>query len=136
MAFGQITRESPTISYVSLWELETLLVFDVGQKILFKQNCSKNIPENVINGTVYFENVKYNKSKLKMLIEFRDTSVHSVLYSFNYRNYAILEKIGCSKETVTILKKNEFVAYSKIDDYTIFILKKGRKIHIHKVKCS
>lgn len=93
---GQVSIMPPSIHYVSKWNLESLSWMHVGDKVLFRQECSSELPPEFPTGTVFFENVIYQKDCFSMSITFKDTVVVSVAYYLKTRQQEVLQVIGYS----------------------------------------
>lgn len=69
----------------------------MGNKILFQQQCSDELPPEIPTGTVFFENVYRNKQRFSMMVEFRDTVIASVTYRLKGNQTDLLKEIGYSQ---------------------------------------
>lgn len=95
-SFGQVSINEPQYYYVSKWQLEELQELPVGSKILFQQNCTTKLPQNVPTGVIFFENVFHQKERFSMAVEFKDTVVVSVTYYLGAKQQGLLKAIGYS----------------------------------------
>jgi hypothetical protein len=93
-AFGQLIVTQPDLYYFSKRQLEDMDWLKIGDKILFKQECSAELPPEVPTGIVFFENVYHGKEQFSMAIEFKDTVVVSVTYYLDARQTDVLKAIG------------------------------------------
>lgn len=94
-SFSQISIQKPRYYYISMWQLKDLQEIPVGTKVLFQQNCTKDLPANVPTGVVFFKNVFHEqKGYLSMAIEFKDTVVVSVTYYLKANQQELLKVIG------------------------------------------
>lgn len=93
-AFSQVTVQQPTIKYISKQSLEGLKPFTVGTKILFHQNCTKDLPTEVPNGIVFFDHVEHNSETFAVAISFKDTVVTSITYYLSSNQKKLLSELG------------------------------------------
>jgi hypothetical protein len=127
-SYSQITVEKPRIQYVSIWSLDELKELSVGTKIVFEQNCNQKVEKTIVDGIVLFENVRFNKEKFSIGIEFKDTVVNSVIYYFSASQMNLLKEIGLSEiKAVSALKKGEWTFCDETDKliYVVFKTKKS-----------
>ncbi|MGJ8661597.1 MAG: hypothetical protein ACSHXL_06140 [Bacteroidota bacterium] len=132
--FAQKTEKFPSITYVSKWKLDELLKFKIGDKIIFTESFTKSIPNDIVNGTVYFKNVILNNAKLEVMIEFKDTVVNSLYYSFRVKDDELFKKLGYENKTLIKLKNKEYIQLISEENYTVIISKKRNKINLIKIK--
>lgn len=95
--FGQLSVAPPQVHYVSSRQYEDSGWIKVGNKILFQQQCSDELPPEIPTGTVFFENVYRNKQRFSMMVEFRDTVIASVTYRLKGNQTDLLKEIGYSQ---------------------------------------
>jgi hypothetical protein len=127
-SYSQITVEKPRIQYVSFWSLDELKELSVGTKIVFEQNCNQKVEKNIVDGIVLFENVRFNKEKFSIGIEFKDTVVNSVVYYFSASQINLLKEIGLPDiNAISALSKGEWTFCDETDKliYVIFKTKKS-----------
>jgi len=127
-SYSQITVEKPRIQYVSIWSLDELKELTVGSKIVFEQNCNQKVEKNIVDGIVLFENVRFNKEKFSIGIEFKDTVVNSVIYYFSASQIKLLKEIGLPDiNAISALRKGEWTFCDETDKliYVVFKTKKS-----------
>ena len=95
-SFCQLTIEQPQLYYFSKKQFVDYEWMKVGNKILFQQQCSTELPPEVPTGIVFFENVYYQKEQFSMAFEFKDTVVVSVTYYLDADQLDVLKLIGYS----------------------------------------
>lgn len=93
-SIAQIKVQTPTIHYVGNWDLEEVKSFALGEKILFQQNCSPDVPENMPNGVVFFENVYLKEERISVSITFKDTVVVELTFHLKAKQYHLLSELG------------------------------------------
>jgi hypothetical protein len=93
-SFAQPAIVQPQIHYVSKRQYEDTDWMKVGEKVLFQQQCTTELPPEVPNGIVFFENVYLKTERFSMAIEFKDTVIVSVTYFLNSKQSHILKQIG------------------------------------------
>lgn len=93
-SFCQLTIEQPQIYYVSSRQYENSDWMKVGEKILFRQECTTDIPPEIPTGIVFFENVYIKKERFSMAYEFKDTVIVSVTYYLEAKQSELLKQIG------------------------------------------
>lgn len=77
---GQVPQiEEPVIQYVSDKLDDDTRFFKAGYKRRFSQNCTKLVPENVVNGVVQFERMKIKGLQVEKTIFFKDTLIQKVV---------------------------------------------------------
>lgn len=83
-----------------------------GKKILFKQDCLKGYKETLPNGIVRFRNLRVINDFVNALIEFKDTIVNKVVFSFYLRDKDAMQyfKIAIN-QFVEINKKEAYQSY-------------------------
>ena len=93
-SFGQLTIVPPQIHYVSKRQFSDWI--KIGEKVLFQQQCTTELPPEYPTGTVFFENVYHQKERFSMAVEFKDTVIVSVTYYLNAKQTELLQLIGYS----------------------------------------
>lgn len=132
-SYSQITIEKPRIQYVSIWSLDELKELSVGTKIVFEQNCNQKVEKNIVDGIVLFENVRFNKEKFSIGIEFKDTVVNSVIYYFSASQINLFKEIGLSEiKAVSTLKKGEWTFCNETDKLIYIVFKTKKSITVIK----
>ena len=93
-SFCQLVFVQPQIYYVSSRQYENSDWMKVGEKILFRQECTTDIPPEIPTGIVFFENVYLMKERFSMAYEFKDTVIVSVTYYLEAKQSELLKQIG------------------------------------------
>ncbi|SFT91443.1 hypothetical protein SAMN05216474_3134 [Lishizhenia tianjinensis] len=128
-SIAQIKVQSPTIHYVSNWDLEEVKSIALGEKILFQQNCSPGLPENITNGVVFFENVYLEEERISVTITFKDTVVVGLTFHLKAKQYHVLSELGFEEiiGNTTTSKKSWTSTYIQ-DGITSVIVADRKKI--------
>ena len=95
-AFGQLAIADPAYYYYSRRELADMDWINIGDRVLFRQECIPELPAEVPTGIVFYENVYYHKERFAMSVEFRDTVIVSVTYYLGAKQMGVLSQLGYS----------------------------------------
>lgn len=96
-SFGQLTIVPPQIHYVSQRQFGDSDWMKVGEKLLFQQQCTTELPPEVPTGIVFFENVYHQKERFSIAVEFKDTVIVSMTFYLSAKQTTILNLIGYSE---------------------------------------
>jgi hypothetical protein len=95
-SYSQIHIIQPSMHYVGKWQLESINSMKIGNRVLFKQECTTNLPPEFPTGIIFFENVFHQKECFSIAVEFKDTVVASVTYYLRAKQKDLLKVIGYS----------------------------------------
>lgn len=127
-SFSQITVVEPTIYYFSDWQLDVTREFYPGRNIVFRQYCNPEVPTDIVNGTVFLENVNHGKEQFSMSIEFKDTIVTAITYHLDADQTEILDAIGYAEINAhATARKGEWTA---VPDETTVMVGDRKKITV------
>lgn len=111
---GQVPQiEEPKLQYVSDKLDDDTRIFKAGFSTLFSQNCTKLVPENIVNGVVQFERMQIKGLQVEKTIFFKDTlvvkvttvykgkKIKEILAYFDMQNVVFTE---LDKQTSTAMK--------------------------------
>lgn len=104
---------------------------NVGDKVLFQQECTTELPPEFPTGTVFFENVVYQEDHFSIAVEFKDTLIVSVTYYLKARQDNLMSVIGYSDiKAICTAKKRAWTYVSREEKWSTVIVSDKKKIVI------
>lgn len=97
-----------------------------GTKMLFRQNCIPGFHETLPSGIVRFRNLMINKDAVNVLVEFKDTVVKKLIFTFKLNDADAITYFQISLDHfIRIDKKEAFQSYCNGNlEYTCFLKRK------------